>query len=134
MKSILRNTLINGLTLFLIGQLISGVHVSGGFWTYIFGGFALSLLFMILKPILNIIAIPLNILTLGFFSIITNVIIFYLLTVFVPAIAISEFTYPGAAYAGFIIPKMFINGFFAFIIVSFFQSLIFSFISWVTRK
>jgi putative membrane protein len=133
-KTILRNTFINALTLFLIAQVISGVHVNEGFWTYIFGGFALSLLFLILKPILNIIAIPLNIVTLGMFSILTNVIIFYLLTVFVPGIAITAFTYPGASYAGFIIPKMFVNGFFAFLLVSFFQALIFSSISWVMRK
>jgi len=134
MKSILRNTLINALTLFLIAQIVSGVHINGGFVTYLFGGFALSLLFLILKPILNIISIPLNIVTLGMFSVLTNVIIFYLLTVFVPGVAISEFTYPGTSYAGFIIPKMFINGFFVFIIVSFLQSLIFSFVSWVMRK
>ncbi|PIY94974.1 MAG: hypothetical protein CO135_00115 [Candidatus Levybacteria bacterium CG_4_9_14_3_um_filter_35_16] len=134
MKSILRNTLINALTLFLIAQVISGVNVNGGFTTYLFGGFALSLLFLFLKPILNIIAIPLNIITLGMFSVLTNVIIFYLLTLFVQGITITEFTYPGASYAGFIVPKVFINGFFAFLIVSFFQSLIFSFISWVMRK
>jgi len=134
MKSLLRNTLINALTLFLIVQAVSGVHVNGGLLTYLFGGLALALLFLILKPILNIISIPLNIVTLGMFSVLTNVIIFYLLTVFVPAISITEFTYPGTSYAGFIVPKMFINGFFAFVIVSFFQSLIFSFISWVMRK
>lgn len=134
MKGILRNTLINALTLFLISQIISGVRLDGGFATYLLGGFALSLLFLILKPILNIIAIPLNIVTLGMFSVLTNVIIFYLLTVFVPQVVISEFTYPGASFAGFIIPKMFISGFFAFIIVSFLQSFIFSFISWVMRK
>src|SRR5680860_518449 len=134
MKSILRNTLINAFALFLISQAISGMHISGCFETYLCGVFALSLLFLILKPILNIIAIPLNIVTLGFFSVITNIIIYYLLTVFVPSISITDFTYQGFSYAGFIIPRFYINIFFSFITVSFMQSVIFSFVSWLMRK
>lgn len=134
MKSLLRNTLINAFALFLISQAISGIRISGGLEAYLLGGFALSLLFLILKPILNIISIPLNIVTLGFFSVITNIVIYYLLTVFVPNISITDFTYPGFSYAGFIIPKIYVNIFFSFMLVSVMQSFIFSFVSWLMRK
>lgn len=134
MKSILRNTLINAFALFLISQAISGIKIIGGFESYLLAGFALSLLFLILKPILNIISIPLNIVTLGFFSVVTNIIIYYLLTVFVPNVTISDFTYPGFSYGGFIIPKIYINIFFSFLLISIMQSFIFSFISWLMRK
>lgn len=134
MKSFLRNTLFNAFTIFMISQILPGVKVSGGFFTYIFGGLALTLLFILLKPILNILAIPLNLLTLGLFSFLTNVIIFYLLTLLVAGISITAFTFPGFSYAGFIIPKIYFNTLFAFVLVAFLQSVIVSFLSWLIEK
>src|SRR5476651_852633 len=102
MKSLLRNTLINSLSLFILAQIVPGLTVHNGFFTYIAGGLALSLLFLIVKPILNIISLPLNLVTLGLFSFLTNAIIFYLLTVFVTGISITSFTFSGFSFSGFI--------------------------------
>lgn len=134
MKSFLRNTLFNAFSIFAMSQILPGVVVSGGFFTYIVGGVALTFLLIVLRPILNILALPLNIITLGFFSFLTNVIIFYLLTVFVTGISITAFYFPGVSYAGFIIPKIYFNTLFAFIIVSFVQSVIVSFLVWLTKS
>jgi hypothetical protein len=70
----------------------------------------------------------------GFFSFLVNVVIFYLLTVLVVGISISSFTFPGYEYAGFIIPKIYVNTLFAFILVSFLQSIIVTFLSWLTKN
>jgi len=134
MKSLLRNTLINSLSLFVLAQVVPGLTIHGGFITYIMGGLALSLLFLIVKPILNIISLPLNLVTLGLFSFLINAIIFYLLTVFVTSISITSFTFPGFSFSGFIAPKIFFNTLFAFIIVALLQSVIVSFLSWLIRK
>jgi putative membrane protein len=134
MKGFLRNTLFNSFSLFALSQILPGVRVSGGFFTYILGGVALTFLLIVLRPILNLLALPLNIVTLGFFSFLTNVIIFYLLTVFVTGISITAFNFPGFSYAGFIIPKIYFNTLFAFIIVSFIQSVIVSFLVWLTKN
>ncbi len=133
MKSFLRNTLFNAFTIFILSQMLPGVKVSGGFFTLILGGIALTLLLLILRPVLNILTLPLNLVTMGFFSFLSNVIIFYLLTVFVTGISITAFTFPGLSYAGFIIPQIYFNTLFAFIAVSFFQSAIFSFLVWLTK-
>lgn len=134
MRVFLRNVLFNSFTIFLISQALSGVKVSGGLPTYILGGLALTLLLIILRPVLNILSIPLNLLTLGMFSFLTNIIIFYALTVLVSGISISSFTFGGLNYAGFIIPKIYFNTLFAFALVSFLQSFIFSFITWLTKN
>lgn len=133
MKNFFRNILYNSFTIFVISQVLPGVKVYGGIPTFIIGGIALTLLLLLVKPILNILALPLNLLTMGMFSFIVNVIIFYLLTVLVVGISITSFTFPGYEYAGFIIPKVYVNTLFAFIIVSFLQSFIFTFIGWLTR-
>jgi putative membrane protein len=132
MKSILRNLIFYSVALFLTAQILEGVKVSGGLIIYIIGGIALSLLFLLVKPILNIVTLPLNIITLGLFSFVANAIILYLLTVFVPNISISAFTFKGASLLGFIIPKIAINTFFAFIFASIFISLIVGFLKWLT--
>jgi putative membrane protein len=134
MKSLLRNTLFNALSLFLLSQVISGISISGGFIAYVLAGFCLTLLFLVLKPVLNIVSLPLNALTLGLFSIVTNGILFYLLTILVPDVSITGFTFQGLSYAGFIIPKFSVNTFFAFIVIAIFQSILFAFIKWVGKK
>lgn len=134
MKSILRRIVFYCVALFLTTQILQGVHVSGGLKTYIVGGIILSILFMIVKPILSIITLPLNIVTLGLFSFIVNAIILYLLTIFVPNISISAFTFKGFGFAGFVIPSLYINNFFAFVIASILLSCIVGFLKWLTKK
>jgi len=134
MKSIVRNITIYSSSLFLLTQALSGVKVSGGVTTYIIAGAALSLMFVIVKPILSIITLPLNLVTLGTFSFLINAIILYLLTVLVSGISISPFVFKGFSLVGFVIPSISLNTFFAFIVASFFLSIIVGLISWLIKK
>ena len=134
MKTILRNTTIYTLALVGVSSLLSGVKIYGGVFTFVLAGLALSLLFLIVKPILSIISFPLNLITLGLFSSLTNSIILYLLTVFVSGVKITEFTFTGASFAGFIIPKILVNTFFAFIIASILLSVIVTYFNWLFEK
>ncbi len=134
MRGFVRNILFNSFSIFLLTQVMSGVKVTGGLPTYIFGGLALTILLLFIKPILNILSLPLNIITFGLFSFVTNIIIFYLLTVIVPGISITAFTFPGISYSGFVVPSIYFNTIFAFLMVSFLQSLIVSFLTWLIKK
>lgn len=134
MKGFLRNVLFNSFSIFLIAQVVGGVKVTGGLPTYIFGGVALTILLVFIKPILNILSLPLNLITFGLFSFLTNIVIFYLLTVIVPGISIGAFTFPGISYFGFVVPSIYFNVIFAFLLVSFLQSLIVSFLTWIIKK
>jgi len=134
MKSILRRIVFYSVALFLTSQILQGVHVSGGLQTYIIGGIILSVLFMIAKPILSIVTLPLNIITLGLFSFLINAIILYLLTIFVINISVTAFDFPGFTFAGFVVPKFYVNNFFAFILASIVISFIVGFLRWLTRK
>lgn len=131
MKTLLRNTAIYTFALFLLPKVLSGVSIPDSLITYVLGGFFLTLLFLILKPILQIISFPLNLVTLGLFSAFTNVIILYLLTVIHPAIKISAFTYPGLSFIGFLIPRMEVNTFFAYVLSAVFLAIIVTVINWL---
>lgn len=134
MKSIVRRIVFYSVALFLTSQIATGLSVSGGFTAYLIGGIALSLLFLIVKPILSIVTLPLNIITLGLFSFITNAIILYLLTIFVSSISISAFTFKGFSFAGFVAPNFYVNNFFAFIIASILLSFIVEVLKWLIKK
>lgn len=134
MKTIIRNTSVYSLALFLLSQIDGGLTILGGFTTYIFGGFALAILFMVLKPVLNILSFPLNLITLGLFSFLTNTIILYLATVFVPQIRISSFVFKGTSFAGFVIPRISFNSFFAFIVSALLLSFIVGVIEWLIKR
>lgn len=120
--------------LFVTAQALEGVRVNGGLVTYIIGGIVLSVLFLLIKPILSIITLPLNIITLGLFSFLTNAIILYLLTILIPNISISAFKFSGFSFWGFVIPQFSINNFFAFVTASILLSIIVGFLKWLIKK
>lgn len=132
MKTILRRIFIYTFILYLLPFIIPGVHVGGGLITLFVGGTALALLFMILKPILNIISFPINLVTLGLFSMITNAAILYLLTRFVTSVLVRPFAYQAVSYGGFVIPSISFNLFFAYVFTAFVISVIESALSWLT--
>lgn len=134
MKTILRNTVFNAISLFILSQTLAGVKVSGGIQTLLLSGFILSILFIVIKPILNLVSLPLNMVTFGLFSFISNAILLYILTVFVPNVSISEFTFSGFSFAGFIVPVMHFSTFWAFIISAAALALVINFFHWLIRK
>ena len=134
MKTVIRNIVFYSFSLFALTQTLSGVKITGGAETYLLGGVALSIIFLLIKPVLNLLTLPLNLVTLGAFSFLTNVIILYLLTVFVPKIKITSFVFQGFSYAGFLIPKTYVNQIFAFIVCGLALSSIITFLTWLIKK
>lgn len=110
---------------------LSGVRVSGGAESFILDGIILALVYKILKPLISIITLPLNLITMGSFTFVTNVLVFYLATKIASNISITAFTYPGLSLAGFVIPQIHLNILFAYFAAAFFQSLFVSFIEWL---
>ncbi|MCL5970778.1 MAG: phage holin family protein [Patescibacteria group bacterium] len=134
MKTLIRNVTINAVALFATSLVLSGLTIEGTFTTFLTAGIIFYILSIILNPILKLITLPLNVATLGFFSFLINAPIFYLLTIIIPQVRISDFTFQGLTLAGFIIPRIHFNTFFAYIVVSVVFSAIISGIKWTTEK
>ena len=134
MKRLIRNTTVNSFALYLISVILAGVVISGGFITFLLGGLALSIMNVTVKPVLSILSLPLNLVTLGLFSFFSNAIILYLLTVIVPNIKINAFTFKGFSLAGFVVPDIYFNGLFAYIAAAFVLSLFYSYFEWLIKK
>ena len=134
MKSIVRNVAFYSFSLYLLAFFLDGVKVSGGFLSFVISGIVLSLLFLIARPVINIISFPLRFITLGLFSFITNAFLLYLLTLLVPFVTIRAFMFNGISFAGFIIPKFYLNTFFAFISSSLLLSMIMGGLRWLIKE
>lgn len=119
MKHLIRVFLFNVFALWLTSQILPGIVVSGGWQTILFAGFILCLLMLIVAPILKILFIPINILTFGLLSWLVNVMVIYLLTLFVPEIVVNSWVFAGWTWAGFVIPSFEVGYFLSLVLTSF---------------
>lgn len=133
MKRLARNVVSNAFSLFILTQLLSGVKITGGFQTFIFGGFFLSLMGFFLRPLLNLVALPFNFLTLGLSSFLVNALILYLLTILVPQISVVPFVFPGFSFGGVIVQEVSFNLLFAYIASSIVLSVIIFTVRWLIK-
>ncbi len=76
------------LVLMIISYFIPGIDVNS-FQTALIAGIIFGLINITIKPILTILAFPINILTLGFFGFIINVFCFWLMSYFVSGFRID---------------------------------------------
>jgi putative membrane protein len=134
MKTILRNTVFNAISLFILSEIIAGVKITGGIKTLIISGLILSILFRLLRPILNLFSLPLNMVTLGLFSFFLNAILLYILTVLIPNVSISAFTFTGYSVAGFVVPSMHYGSIFAYVVAAAALSIIMNFFDWLISR
>ena len=133
MKTLLRYFLINLGALWLTTRIIPGLTYSGGEKSLIIGGLVFMLINMILVPLLKILLLPLNLLTLGFFAWITNVIALYALTSLVADFKLVPFIFPGLQYNAINFPPYELSTFLVAVAASFSIGIITNFLQWLTR-
>ncbi|PJE67620.1 hypothetical protein COU95_01345 [Candidatus Shapirobacteria bacterium CG10_big_fil_rev_8_21_14_0_10_40_9] len=133
MKSLIRSFLINVASLWIVSQIISGVTFAKGYETLFLTGAVLGLVNLFIRPLINILLLPLNLLTLGAMRWLVNVATLYLVTLIVSDFSISGFSFPGFFYNGFSIPAFSTTGFWALVLTSFILSFVSSFLFWLVR-
>jgi putative membrane protein len=90
MKGILLRWAMNSLAIFMVAHIIRGIEVTNPF-VVIVVAFVLGFLNAFLRPLLLLITLPLNILTLGLFTFFINGFIFYLVSKIVKGFTITGF-------------------------------------------
>ncbi len=89
MKILLKIILVTA-AIFLLPWFIPGIHVSGVYFALI-AAVVLGLVNVLIKPLLKLVTLPINILTLGLFGVVINVLLFWLVATFVPGFSIDTF-------------------------------------------
>jgi len=88
--NIFLSLVIQGFAVVVTAYLLPGVHVSS-FLSAILAGFILSIVNKLIKPILLIITLPINVLTLGLFTFVINGLMVLLVANLVPGFTVDGF-------------------------------------------
>lgn len=131
MRNILKSFLINAVALYVLTVIVPAFKISGGLNSFLTAGATLTALNLLVKPILNLLLLPINLLTLGFFRWASGVLIIWLLTKLTPGLTIANYSFAGFNYQGFIVPPAQFNVLWTLVIGSFMMSIITTLLDWV---
>ena len=133
MKRILRHFVIDSVSIFLVSSIASGMVFSKGIETLLLTGFGLTIASLIAKPVINILLLPVNLITFGLFRWVSAVAVLYIVTLTVPGFKILNFHFGGYTSLWFDLPVIAFTGFLALLAFSFLHSLVSSFIYWLIK-
>lgn len=116
MKKILRFTLLTSFTVAAQNQLWGNLEFSQGAITIIKIAFILAIFEIFLKPVIKILLLPINILTLGLFRIIINTFGFYLATFLLSDFKVNTINIAASNWQNYSVPAVYIPGFWAYLV------------------
>jgi putative membrane protein len=114
MRGFIKAVIISILTIAILSLFFPNISYSSSL-TLISAGIVLTLLEKLLAPILKILFLPINIVTLGLFSLVINVVVLYMATYFVPGFVINNVVVLGIHF------NQFFSLLFASFLISFLQ-------------
>lgn len=103
MKALIQ-ILLNGLAIFLVAQVVPGVHYEGDWLYLLLTGVVVGLLNLTIKPLVTILSIPFIVVSLGLFFIVINAFILYLAAAILEGLSIDGC---GAALLGGLVIALF---------------------------
>lgn len=133
MKRILRHFVIDSVSIFLVSSIASGLYFEKGIETLLLTGLGLTIASLIAKPVINILLLPVNLITFGLFRWVAAVVVLYIVTLVVPGFKVVGFKFSGYTSMWFDVPAVVFSGYLAYIAFSFLHSLISSFIYWLIK-
>ena len=90
MSTLVVKWLISALAVFFVGSTLPGIHVPD-YMTALWVALGLGVVNLLVRPILVLVTLPINILTLGLFTFVVNGLMFWLVSVFVSAFRVDGF-------------------------------------------
>lgn len=133
MKRIVRIFIVESLVLYFVSQVTTGFVFEGGTTSLLITAAGLTLASLFIKPIINLLLLPLNLLTFGFFRFLTNAITLYLVALILKNnFSVNEFFFKGYHGTLIVIPSIGIPaGPFSYLAFSLLISFVSSVIYWL---
>ena len=99
MFRLIANWVLNALALFIVSKILSGIQLTD-FWSAMAAAVVIGLVNALVKPLFLILTLPINILTLGLFTLVINALMLWLASSVTPGFKIDGF---GTALLGSIL-------------------------------
>src|SRR3990167_9321456 len=133
MKRILRHYVIDTFSLWAISKVASGMIFEKGIFTLLVAGAALTGTFLLAKPVINLLLLPINLITFGLFRWVSSAVVLYIVTLIIREFKIVSFTFGGFTSKWIDIPAFNFQGILAYVAFSFLLSLLTSFLYWLMK-
>lgn len=88
MRLILR-WLILAFAIWLTAQILPGMEMSGSIWNLLIVALVFGLINAVIRPIVQLLALPITILTLGLFALVVNALMLWLTAALLPALSLT---------------------------------------------
>jgi putative membrane protein len=134
MKPILKIYVTSTLSLYLASVAFAGIELSKGINSILIAAVALSLFSLLVKPLINLLLLPLNLITFGLFRWVSSAIALYLVTLVVPGFKIVGFIFNGLSSKWLDIPSVSLPGILAIVAFSLVISIISSILHWLISR
>jgi len=125
MRDFLRQSLLNSFSLYLVAAVYPGLIIPQNLWQLLWIGLAFTLLNFLAKPVLKLILLPLNLITLGLLSWLVQVLVLVIAVRLLPTLQVVPAILPAWHQSGFSVPALSINIWLSFILASLSLSLLY---------
>lgn len=134
LRLFLRTIAINAASVYLAAEILSGViSYVGGYQTILLAALIIAVVNLFVRPIVNLLLLPIHLVTLGIFRWLANLVTLYIVTWLVPNLQVHAFTFPGANLHYLIIPPINFSAFGAFVVSTFILTVTFHFMYWILQ-
>lgn len=121
-------------SVFIAGAIAPGISYGNNAAILAEGGFILFLVHLIVRPVVSLITLPINILTLGLFSFLINGFMLYLVALIIPGFKVVGFSFRGIELDSIVIPGFHVSLLLSYIIMAVLISTIRGFLVWLCSK
>lgn len=128
MKYLLRQFVASMVCLYVTSQILPGLVIKGAFVDFLFAALILTAGFVIIKPIISVLTLPLSILTLGLFSAVGTVAVIFIMTKVDPHVLITPFYFKGWTVYKYSIPSFQANLLLSYVLISVTIQLVYKFV------
>ncbi len=134
LRLFLRTIAMNLASVWLAAEILSGVITYiGGYQTLLLAALVIAVVNLFVRPVVNLLLLPIHLVTLGVFRWLANLVTLYIVTWLVPNLQIHSFTFPGVNLYYLIVPSISFSAFGAFIVATLTLTFTFHFMYWILQ-
>lgn len=133
MKKLFLQFIVTALTLVVTDYLIPGVEIRNSIDGLLLVTVMFTAINVIIKPLLKVLSLPIEVATLGTFSVIINTVLLLMVDYILTPLSITSFWFPGITYGPIIIAPMRVPAFLTAVVASLLISAISSLLIWLTK-